>query len=408
MKRLSLLVTLLCTLNLAPCYATEAALGSNLGGLLDYAREHNPELASSRLTVDAAQQRVIPAGALPDPVLRTEFMDINRTTNTRYLLMQTVPWFGKRDAQHDAAEAQAAQADGEAASVWSGLATRIKQTYAMRYLTSSSAQLAQQTLVLLEQLEQIAQTRYAHGLGAQQDVIRAQLEITQLRGELITLQSEQHHNHVRLNALLARPANAPLAEPAQLPALPAAAKLDETALLERLRGNSPQLRIAEANLHASNKDRELTYLNRYPNFTLGIAPTQTGNTVRQWDLMVEFNIPMQQSARRAREREAEVTVAAATAQQEALRYQLESALAESVAALEAARRTEALIATRLLPQAELGYQSALAGYETGKADFALLIDAQKQILKARQQQLQAQTDAQLRLADIENLLGEPL
>jgi outer membrane protein TolC len=278
----------------------------------------------------------------------------------------------------------------------------------MRYLTSNNAQLAQQTLILLEQLEQIAQTRYAHGLGAQQDVIRVQLEKTQLRGELITLQSEQHHNHVRLNALLARPANAPLTEPAQLPALPAAAKLDETALLERLRGNSPQLRIAEANLHASNKDRELTYLNRYPNFTLGVAPTQTGNTVRQWDLMVEFNIPLQQSARRAREREAEVTVAAATARQEALRYQLESALAESVAALEAARRTEALIATRLLPQAELGYQSALAGYETGKADFALLIDAQKQILKARQQQLQAQTDAQLRLADIENLLGEPL
>jgi len=41
-------------------------------------------------------------------------------------------------------------------------------------------------------------------------------------------------------------------------------------------------------------------------------------------------------------------------------------------------------------------------------DFAMLIEAEKQILKARQQQLQAQTDMQLRLADIEKLLGEEL
>ncbi|MEQ1913807.1 MAG: TolC family protein, partial [Sideroxydans sp.] len=60
----------------------------------------------------------------------------------------------------------------------------------------------------------------------------------------------------------------------------------------------------------------------------------------------------------------------------------------------------------LLPQAEMTYQSALAGYETGKVSFSMLIEAQKQILKAKQQHLQAQTDMQLRLADIEKSLGE--
>ena len=61
-----------------------------------------------------------------------------------------------------------------------------------------------------------------------------------------------------------------------------------------------------------------------------------------------------------------------------------------------------------MPQADLTYQSALVGYQNGKVDFAMLIEAQKQILKAKQQQLQAQTDMQLRLADIEKLLGEEL
>ena len=83
-------------------------------------------------------------------------------------------------------------------------------------------------------------------------------------------------------------------------------------------------------------------------------------------------------------------------------------LSESVSGLETARRTELLTATRLLPQAELTYQSALTAYENGKVDFATLLDAQRQILKARQQQLKAQLEAQLRLAEIERMLGEEL
>ena len=63
---------------------------------------------------------------------------------------------------------------------------------------------------------------------------------------------------------------------------------------------------------------------------------------------------------------------------------------------------------QLLPQSELGLQSALAAYETGKAEFAMLLEAQRQIRKARQEILKSQVEAQLRLADIERLLGEDL
>ena len=411
--------TTLCALWLTPAGADEP-LGSNLTGLLDYAREHNPELAATRYDAEAAQQRTEAAGALPDPVLRTELMDITRqgttspqllpsqTGSTRYLLMQSVPWFGKRDLQHDVANAQASQASGQVAASWSDLATRIKQTYAMHYFATNSEQLAQHTLALLDSLEQIAQTRYANGLGQQQDVIRVQVEKTMLRGELISLQNEGHHTHARLNALLSRPLNAPLADPVLLRAIPSAAKLDEAALLERLRAQNPQLRMAQANIQSSEKSRDLAYNNRYPGFTLGVAPNQYGSAVRSWDLMLEFNIPLQQSSRRSQEREAEALLAASNSRKEALINQTESELSESLAALEAAHSTETLIATRLLPQADLTYQSALAGYETGKVDFAMLIEAQKQILKARQQDLQAQTDMQLRLADIEKLLGEEL
>jgi len=60
------------------------------------------------------------------------------------------------------------------------------------------------------------------------------------------------------------------------------------------------------------------------------------------------------------------------------------------------------------PQAQLTFSSALASYENGKLDFATLLDAQRQIRQAKQSQIKAQLEAQMRLAEIEKLLGEEL
>jgi outer membrane protein TolC len=395
------------SLSREPQAVESTALGSNLPALLDYAREHNPGLAASRFEAEAAAQRLVPAQALPDPVLRIEPMDVtNQSGETRYLLMQNLPWFGKRELQRAGAAAQAAQADGQVIASWSELANRIKTAYATFYFTAESERLARQTLELLEGLEQIVQTRYAHGLASQQDVIRVQVEQTMLQSELIALRNEHHHSQTRLNVLLSRPANSALAEPKQLRAMPPVAELDEAVLQERLRARNPQLRIADADIRAAENQRELSRAKRYPDFTLGIAPTQSGSEIKRWDLMLELNIPLQQASRRAEQGEAAAMLSASNARKQALLEQMFSELSENLSALESTRRTEHLIATRLLPQAELTYRSAMAGYENSKVDFAMLVEAQKQILKVRQQHLQTQTDMQLRLADIEKLLGE--
>ena len=405
---------------ISPAHA-ESGLGATLPGLLEYAREHNPEFAALRYEADAAAQRVQSSAALPDPVLRTELMDItNQGTNTgtsllpsqvgstRYTLMQSVPWFGKRGLQREVAEAQVAQANGQTAATWAELSSKMKSVYAQYYYLSSSEQLARETLDLMTSLEQVAQTRYANGLGAQQDVIRAQVEQTDLRTELLNLKNEQHHAIGRMNTLLSRPAMAALAQPVSVRPLPVAEQFDYATLEEKLRARNPQLLIADARRNEAEKSRDLAYTNRYPGVTLGIAPTQYGSTIKTWDLMVEFSIPLQQGSRRSQEREADAMLAASGARKEAVLNQMLADLAESVSSLETARRTSSLISTRLLPQADLTYQSALAGYETGKVDFATLLDAQRQILKANQQQLKAQLEAQLSLAEIERLLGEEL
>ena len=135
---------------------------------------------------------------------------------------------------------------------------------------------------------------------------------------------------------------------------------------------------------------------------------QRQRAVNEWGLMLELNVPIQHDVLRAQERESEAMLAAAQARQEAAANQALADLSENLSALEAARQTEHLMTYSLMPQAELTWRAALAGYENGKADFATLLDAQRQIRLARLGQLKAQVEARVRLAEIEKLLGEDL
>jgi outer membrane protein TolC len=166
--------------------------------------------------------------------------------------------------------------------------------------------------------------------------------------------------------------------------------------------------VEDARLRAAEKSRELAYKNRYPDFSLGLAPTQSGGSVKEWGVMLEVNIPLQQSARRSQEREAEAMLSAARARKESTANQVLAELSGNLSGLDAARQTEMLTTSSLLPQAELTFQAALTGYQNGKVDFATLLDAQKQIRQAKQNLIKSQAEAQMRLAEIERLLGEDL
>lgn len=400
--------------------ASEEIPGASVAGLLALAKASNPDYASMRYEAQAALERVTPAGALMDPKFRTEWMDITRmgeqnptllpanVGSTRYTLMQDIPWFGKRDLKKGIAEQEARASEGKVQGTWAELAARIKTLQAQRYYLRGNTKLTQEILDLMARLEQVAQSRYAGGLAMQQDVIRSQVEQTNMRSELVMLESESRQVDARLNALLARPALAPLAAPDSLQPLPALSQLDSAVLEPRVRSRNPQLFVEEARIHSAEKSRDLTYKNRYPDFTLAIAPTQNGRDFKEWGLMLEVNIPLQQSSRRAMEREAEAMLAAARSRKEAAANQVLAELAQNLAAIEAARRTELLASGSLLPQAELSFSSALASYENGKLDFATLLDAQRQIRQAKQSQIKAQFEAQMRLAEIEKLLGEDL
>ncbi|ABM41688.1 MULTISPECIES: TolC family protein [Comamonadaceae] len=417
-NRLSLGVVVVSLALSSMVHAQEAKLGSSVEGLLQAARDRNPEIASMRFDADAAAERVAPAGALPDPKIRTELRDITRmgeqnptllpgrVGSTRYVLMQDFPWMGKRGLKREVAESQAQAARSRAAGAWVELAAKIKTTYAELYYLDQNERLSREILDLMARLEKVAQVRYAGGLAAQQDVIRAQVEQSTMRNELIALDAERRQLQSKLNALVGRPTSEILAAPEQIRALPSPEQVSFAALEGRARMNNPLLRTEESQIRAAEKNRELTYKNRYPDFNVGISPIQYRGSIKEWELMVELNIPLQQDSRRAQERESEAMLAAARSRQEVVTNQVLADLYANVAGFESARRSLALTTESLLPQSELTFRSALAGYQTGKVDFATLLDAQRQIRQSKLNQIKAGVEAQKRLTEIERIVGE--
>ena len=400
--------------------ADEALPGATVESLLEQARA-NPEYAAMLSESAAAADRVHPAGALPDPVFRTEWQNFTNAGSergpsllpaqvgaTKYTVMQMFPLWGKRGLKREVAEADVAQAQARAAATWAEIAAMVKSAFARYYLAVRNEEITREIVELMSRLERIASVRYESGLVPQQDVIRAQVELTAMKSELLALEGERDGLRAAINALLAREPGAPLATPVRLRPMPPPARIEPRALADRLRGRNPQLFAEEARVTAAEKNRELTYRNRYPDVTAAISPMQMGSRIDSWELMLEVSIPLQQETRRRQESEARRMLEAAKQRKDAVGFRLVGELQENVAALQAAQRIEILTATSLLPQSEATLQSALAGYENGKVDFATLLDAQRQIRKSRQDRLKAQVEAQVRLAAIERLLGEDL
>jgi len=420
MLALSLTALILPGLSWAEETSSGNSIGANVQELLSWADAHNPELAAMRYETDAARERISPAGALPDPLLRVEFQDFagrdapdgfnpfpGKGNGTKYTLMQSIPLWGKRDLRKEVATAQLEQFKGRRLISVAETHAQIKNAYAQYFQTVGLKKLNEDILTLLGDLESVTRVRYASGLVPQQDAIRAQVEKTTLQSEIISLETEQQQAKARLNAILGRTQNAPLATLPELRRLPPE-KLDTAALQQKVIRNNPLLATQSAQISAADANKRLIEKNRYPDLTLGIAPTQRGSNISSWEAMVEVNIPIRFDTRRSQESEARAMLDAARERRDGVENQVVGELQENLVAFEAAEKQSRLITYTLLPQAELTFRSALAGYENGKVDFATLLDAQRAIRLARQGQIKMRVEQEVRLAEIERMIGEDL
>ena len=379
---------------------------------------NNPELKAMQAQADAAQARILPAGALPDPMAEVSLLQIdpdhpallpNEVGSTRYQLRQRFPLWGKRELSRDIARHQALALglDRDAAAL--DLLAKAEAAYVRYWHARAAVAVIDRLIVLLDQIQDVAGVRYAVGLAAQQDSIRAQVERTAMQRDRIERLASRSEAAAELNAALGRRADAPLAEPALQPLLPVANDASLDVALQRVeRGSHPALIARAEQATAARSSVELERRNRFPEIRVGIGAMQRGSRVDSYEIMLQVEIPFQQRARRERERESRLLEGAALARADATQIELQGRLGMAWERWTSATEQRRLIEKTLLPQSEANFKSAMVSYQVGQVDFATLLDALRQWQGADLARVDATRDELLGAANLRALNGDTL
>lgn len=166
-----------------------------------YALSNEPWLRANRYQQDAINAQSIAAGTLPDPVLTIGFM--NLPTNGFALDQEGMTqfkvgvsqMFNRGDSAHFKQQALAQSAEQYPWLRRDRLAqvkVTVTESWLNAYRAQKSIALIQNDKVLFTQLVEITESSYASAMGKtrQQDVIRAQLELTRLEDKLMVLEQQ--------------------------------------------------------------------------------------------------------------------------------------------------------------------------------------------------------------------------
>lgn len=393
-----------------------------LAWCLERAQRDNPHVASDEAAAAAARQRIRPAGSLEDPRFGYEAsnlpvgsFDFTSTplSGQQLTLAQKLPFPGLLGNRSRAAEAGAESAQQMLADRRLHVGAAVERAWVELGFAQRALEITDRNLDLLRQLSRIAETKYSVGTGLQQDVLRAQVEVTRLLEERLQRRARIDAAAASLAALLDLPPETSLSRTAELrerSPIP-----DLAALLAAVEERSPLLLALQAQVEQAERMRRATQLEGYPDLDAGlgyrIRKKVPGDPVEGDDFFsagIKIRLPVDRWKWRARVAEQGALVRRAQANYRAARAELRDVLRSRHADLVRADAEAELLATGLVPQTRQSLDASRAGYEVDKVDFLSLVDSQVSLLGAELALVRAEADRRGAFAALEAAAGETL
>lgn len=403
----------------------EAQVDPQLKALVAETLERNPGVARVVAEARAAEHRASSVRSLPDPVVGiTAFLKSPETrTGPQILtlnLLQSLPWLSKYDLEEQAnlLNATALWADAEAQRL--DLVTEVRRLYYELAFLARHKEVTEDFLDHLRQHEEISQSRYATGIGASQDVIKIQAEITLAENLLLDIDQRRIDLEATINDLRDRPASTVILPPA----LPRGEDvvLDYGELKESATRTRPEVTAADARIVATETRVKRAEKAFRPDFKVGftytfvdpredragvIAPPE-GNGDDIFGIQGGISVPIwRQSSRAGVEEASALELSAREAKRDVLAG-IESAIGDLLQRIPLTWQQLRLLEDILILQAEESVQSAESGYVSGTFNALDLLDAEHVLFRAETAIARARADYAIRLTQLEGEVGEPL
>jgi len=380
-----------------------------LATLIEEAFQRNPEIQTAKQQWEATKATIPQVQSLPDPVIGFGYRGPDIMREGRFQVQQQFPFPGKLGLKGEVASKAADQVSKAYRAIQLRIIAQLKVAYFNLHFIHESIEVVNKNLMILKELEKTAQARYKVGKGIQQDVFRAQVELSREMERLTSLEQEKHTTTAELNRILNRPPTAPLGQPEEptLTALPYS--MEE--LIKLVKQHSPVLQVQAHGIEKSQSSLALAQREYYPDFvvTLGTMQSFRSNELTDAFGMFGIKVPLYYSTKqRYGEKEALANLEGARKNYDAVLQDALFRMKDNVARVQRAARLVKLIGGAIIPQASLALESSMAGYGVGKVDFLTMLD---NVLNLQQDELDLHrqtTDHEIAIAKIEEVIGQSL
>ncbi len=383
------------------------------------ALERNPQILAAQRGV-AAQTEVIPqVTALDDPILTETFQPI--TSNSvqtaagrgvnALTVSQRFPWLSKLRVRGEVAEQETQMAITRLAQSELKVVEDIKLSYYELYFNQGAIAITVEDEKLLQDLIKFAVARYKTGQTSQQDVLRAQVELENLRNLLIVLRQKFRQAqadlakelHTSPEADLQAKSIEPNIAPRQIEQLYDAAVRCRPELQERLYA-----------LVRDQRATELAKLNYYPDFNVGVgwqaitannALSGVANGNDNVAFTVGVSLPIWRDKLRAGVRESEHRLVEDARRYDGERDETFRRIKRLIVQVRAQEEQIKLFRDSIVPKSIQTLRVSTADYRVGKVDFQQIIDNWSDLLRFQTQLIRLEANLGQTLASLERVIG---
>jgi cobalt-zinc-cadmium efflux system outer membrane protein len=397
----------------AASHAEEKPLGPQdlLNGLI----QNNPEIQAARSRFESATKRPSQAGTLPEPTARyTNFgvgHPFSRLNESEFAFQgfgvsQEFPFPGKLALASEEAKREAEGVQQNYRAVVLDVTARLKVAYYEWLTVNKAIELTRKNGDLLSRFEEIARNRYTVGKGLQQDVLKAQLEVSTLEQQLAMLDEKRQRAEAEIASLLAVP-TVVMRAPSEIRASSFSMSLDE---LLKATTDSPRVRAEEKMVDARAVGINRSLKDFRPDFGVNLEWDHTGgNFPEHYMATVEVKIPIYYARKQryaleesySKLREAKQNYQ--TAQQQSV-YQVK----DQYLSIQSSERILSLYKTTLIPQAQLTVDSSASAYEVGSIDFLTLLTNLTNLISLDRQYYDELARHEESIARLEPIVGKEL
>lgn len=413
-KKKSCFICAVCFILLFFAPGRSEAKDSQLDLLIERAMTQNPDILAATRKMEALRQGVVQEKALEDPEFTlTQWdvpsnFDIANSGQTWYGIGQAFQFPGKRAMKGEIAGKEVEIQFQSLQAVIRETILKIKTAWYQFYLANQAIGIHLTHQALLTEFTRSAQQKYAAGMGTQQDIVKAEVELSKLHNSLLALEQEKINAVTTLNALLNQPMDTSLETPEE----PGSAEFKYT--LEELTHsalkNQPEVMAANLQIDKKELSRSLAGKYVYPDFMAELTYVQSHmGQDNGWMASAKINLPWvfnpKYQAKIAQIRlEKEETEAELKGIENKTRAELRI-LYFKIKSLE---KSLDMFRNGILPQAEQALKASQIAYRSGKTDLLNVIDSERTLKDIEMNYYETLVDFNQRIGELEKLVGKDL